>query len=97
MSSLHQNKIIQFINCRILFKGEIIKEDLWVRDGLILNPEKIFFAERRAADVKIDCKNLILSPGFIDLQINGEYVLVSIYTVYIMSKFQKIEKTNVLH
>lgn len=72
MSSFSQkNNIIQFVNCRIVYKSRIIKEDLWVRDGLILNPEKIFFTEKKAADIKIDCKNLIISPGFIDLQING--------------------------
>ena len=75
------NKIIQFVNCRILYKSEIIKEDLWVRDGLILNPEKVFFTEKRSASIKIDCKNLIISPGFIDLQINGELVAFNIYTV----------------
>lgn len=69
----HKNEIIQFVNCRILYKGEIIKEDFWVRNGIILNPEIIFFTERKAADKKIDCKNLIISPGFIDLQINGRH------------------------
>ena len=64
-------RIIQFVNCRILYKGELIREDLWVRDGIILNPEKVFYTEREAAYLKIDCKNLIISPGFIDVQING--------------------------
>ncbi|XP_066919635.1 N-acetylglucosamine-6-phosphate deacetylase-like [Clytia hemisphaerica] len=66
-------RIIQFINCRILYKGELIKEDFWVRDGIILNPEKVFYTEREAAHLKIDCKNLIISPGFIDVQINGGF------------------------
>lgn len=65
--------IKQFTDCRILRDHKIIKEDLWVRDGKILNPEKIFFDERKNADVKISCKGAIIAPGFIDIQINGSY------------------------
>lgn len=61
----------RFTNCRILRNHKIIKEDLWIRDGKILNPEQIFFDERNKADVLIDCKGTIIAPGFIDLQING--------------------------
>ena len=64
--------LVQFVNCRILYRGSLIIEDVWVRDGKICNPEKIFFTEKIAADVKIDCKNLIIAPGFIDVQINGK-------------------------
>ena len=64
--------LIQFKDCRILWNHEIIKEDLWVRQGKIQNPEKLFFDERVAADIHVDCGGLIISPGFIDVQINGE-------------------------
>lgn len=63
--------IKQFTNCHILRDHKIIKEDLWVRDGKILNPEKVFFDEQRTADVKFNCKEAIIAPGFIDIQING--------------------------
>lgn len=66
------SKLLQFFNCRILRNSAIIPEDLWVRNGKIINPEKIFFDEQNQADERIDCKNAIISPGFIDLQINGE-------------------------
>lgn len=46
-------------------------QDLYVRDGRILDPQRLFYEERRAADVLIDCGGLILAPGFIDLQLNG--------------------------
>ncbi|KAI5627298.1 N-acetylglucosamine-6-phosphate deacetylase, partial [Silurus asotus] len=49
------------------------EEDLWVRDGKILNPEKLFFEEQGFADRKVDCGNKIIAPGFIDVQINGGY------------------------
>ncbi|KAK1785671.1 hypothetical protein P4O66_019015 [Electrophorus voltai] len=48
-------------------------EDLWVREGKILNPEKLFFDEQGFADHKVDCGNKIIAPGFIDVQINGGY------------------------
>lgn len=47
------------------------REDLWVREGKILNPEKLFFEEKGSADVQLDCKDSIIAPGFIDVQING--------------------------
>lgn len=69
------NKLLQFVNCRILRNHSLIREDLWVRSGKIVNPEKIFFDEKRLADEKIDCKGCIIAPGFIELQINGKQVL----------------------
>ncbi|RZB39992.1 N-acetylglucosamine-6-phosphate deacetylase [Asbolus verrucosus] len=71
-------ELLQFINCRILRDHKIIKEDFWVRSGVIVNPEKIFFDEKIEASRKIDCGGHIIAPGFIDLQINGcslEYAL----------------------
>ncbi|CAH1981198.1 unnamed protein product [Acanthoscelides obtectus] len=67
------NKLVQFKECRILRDHNIINEDLWVRNGKIVNPEKIFFDEKITADTVIHCKNNIIAPGFIDLQINGGY------------------------
>lgn len=68
-------KLIQFINCRILRDHKITKEDLWVRNGKIENPEKIFFDEKIKSDLQIDCNNSVIAPGFIDLQINGNYFM----------------------
>lgn len=48
---------------------------MWVRDGKILDPRELFFAEKKKADFKVDCKNLIISPGFIDLQLNGGFAV----------------------
>ncbi|XP_011146809.3 N-acetylglucosamine-6-phosphate deacetylase isoform X1 [Harpegnathos saltator] len=63
----------QFCNCKILRDGKIQLEDLWVRDGKFVNPEKIFYDEKITPDVKIDCNGALISPGFIDLQINGGF------------------------
>lgn len=67
------NEIIQFHNCFILRDGKIIKEDLWTCDGKIVNPEPIFFDQKDYADIKIDCEGLTIAPGFIDVQVNGNY------------------------
>ncbi|KAM6962449.1 N-acetylglucosamine-6-phosphate deacetylase [Aplochiton taeniatus] len=48
-------------------------EDLWVRDGRILDPEKLFYDEEGFADIRVDCEGCIIAPGFIDVQINGGY------------------------
>lgn len=70
------NKLIKFTNCRILRNHKIIRDDLWVRNGKIINPEKVFFDEKRAAHITYDCKNSIIAPGFIELQINGELKII---------------------
>lgn len=61
----------RFCNCKILRDGRIQTEDLWVRDGKIVNPEKIFYDEKITPDVRIDCGGNLISPGYIDVQING--------------------------
>ncbi|XP_076121700.1 N-acetylglucosamine-6-phosphate deacetylase [Alosa pseudoharengus] len=71
--SVSNAPITQFINCRILRDHKIQREDLWVREGKILDPEKLFFDEKGFADMRIDCENRIIAPGFIDVQINGGY------------------------
>ena len=78
--------IYQFQNCRILQNHQIIREDLWVRNGKILNPEKLFFVEKSDANVQIDCGGNIIAPGYIDVQINGEYQTV--LTLDMLNKFR---------
>ena len=65
-------KLYQFRNCRLLRDGELIEDDLLVKGGKIVNPRTVFWEKQVLADVQIDCNNLIISPGFIDLQINGK-------------------------
>uniref|UniRef100_A0A3B4YXF6 N-acetylglucosamine-6-phosphate deacetylase n=1 Tax=Seriola lalandi dorsalis TaxID=1841481 RepID=A0A3B4YXF6_SERLL len=71
--SVSDAPITQFINCRILREHELHREDLWVREGRILDPEKLFFDEQGYADKRVDCEGSIIAPGFIDVQINGGF------------------------
>ncbi len=52
----------------ILEDGRLVREDLWVRNGRILDPLHLFYEEKKKADVVVDCSGFILSPGFIDIQ-----------------------------
>ncbi|XP_059548778.1 N-acetylglucosamine-6-phosphate deacetylase isoform X1 [Myotis daubentonii] len=65
--------VLRFTNCRILRGRRLLREDLWVREGRILDPEKLFFEERLVADQQRDCGGCLLAPGFIDVQINGGF------------------------
>ncbi|KAJ1097792.1 hypothetical protein NDU88_002909 [Pleurodeles waltl] len=71
--SVSEAPIVQFTNCSILKEHQLHREDLWVREGKVLNPEKLFFDEKGSADIQLDCQGSIVAPGFIDTQINGGY------------------------
>lgn len=66
-------RLTQFFNCRILRNHKIIDEHLWIENGKIVDPEKVFYDERRLADKRIDCHGDLIAPGFIDIQINGGF------------------------
>lgn len=71
MPSIASSLIVQFKNCRLVRGGTIVKDDLWVRGGCIVNPEPVFFEEKVRADLTVDCHDALICPGFIDIQING--------------------------
>lgn len=70
--------LTRFHNCYILRDSKIIKEDLWIREGKVENPEFIFYVEQLEADVTVNCDDLLIAPGFIDIQINGK-ILFKLY------------------
>lgn len=88
--------LTQFYNCRILRNHKIIDDYLWVRDGKIVDPEKIFFDEKITPDKKIDCEGLIIAPGFIDLQINGGYGVDFSYDTGSIEKSIDLVANNIL-
>lgn len=64
---------LQFTNCRVLRDGKLVKDDIWVTGGKIVDGQQWFYATKAKATRVIDCKGKILAPGFIDVQINGGY------------------------
>ena len=67
--------VIKFTNC-LLVKGDaLVNEDLWVSStsGKILNGQEILYEHRTAPEEIVDLGGRILSPGFIDTQLNGAY------------------------
>lgn len=69
---IEPNKIVRFKNCRLIRKGELVNQDLWIQNKKVINPEELYFVEKKPADIEIDCKGNIVAPGFIELQINGK-------------------------
>jgi N-acetylglucosamine-6-phosphate deacetylase len=72
-SNITKEITIKLTNCRLVRDNEILNDDLWIRNGVILDPLKVFFEEKKSADMEIDCENLIIAPGFIDVQLNGAF------------------------
>ncbi|KAJ7772116.1 carbohydrate esterase family 9 protein [Mycena maculata] len=74
MSTL--NGLVCFTNCLLPQEdGGLIEKDLWIDEhhGVILDSQLTFFARRERPDRIIDLGGNILSPGLIDIQINGAY------------------------
>lgn len=66
-----EDAVLRLCGCRQVVDGKLVEQDLFVHRGKIVDPEKLFFDQKRIADVMYDCTGLIVAPGFIDLQING--------------------------
>ena len=77
MTSQAVPRITKFTNGRILRNAELVKEDLWVdsHTGKILDRQSAFYGEHLVPDQIINLNGKILSPGFIDVQLNGAHGL----------------------
>lgn len=67
--------VTKYFNCNVFKNGRILKEDLWVEDGKIADPIVLFYDKKKIPDIEIDCLGSLITPGFIDLQINGQYFI----------------------
>lgn len=67
--------VTKFTNCLQVKGNDLVREDLWVSSlsGKILNGQKLLFEHRIAPSQIIDLGGRIISPGFIDTQLNGAY------------------------
>lgn len=73
MSETRAPVITKFVNGYLLRHGELVEGDLWCSSetGRILNSQSTFYASHIKPDETIDLQGKILSPGFIDVQLNG--------------------------
>jgi N-acetylglucosamine-6-phosphate deacetylase len=71
--STSQPKVVKFTNGLLLKNGELVAGDLWVSSetGRIISPQSAFYSAHLQPDRIVDLEGKILSPGFIDVQING--------------------------
>lgn len=67
--------IVKFTNCRLVRNDRFVFEDLWVSSetGTILSSQAAFFDNQTLPDEVIDLEGRIISPGLIDVQLNGAF------------------------
>ncbi len=67
--------ITRFTNCRLLRGNSLVAEDLWISSstGRVVASQASFFDARIVPDRTIDLAGRIVSPGFIDCQLNGAF------------------------
>ncbi|KAF2244012.1 carbohydrate esterase family 9 protein [Trematosphaeria pertusa] len=67
--------VIKFTNCLLVKGKELVNDDLWVSSatGKILNGQEILYGQRTAPDSIVDLGGRILSPGLMDVQLNGAF------------------------
>ncbi|PPQ83195.1 hypothetical protein CVT25_004253 [Psilocybe cyanescens] len=68
--------LICFTNCLLPQEdGSLVERDLWIDEasGIILDAQKTFYTRTERPNRIVDIGGNILSPGFLDIQINGAY------------------------
>lgn len=72
---LSTSKVTKFTNCRILKGESLVTQDLWVSSstGKIIQSQEAFYSQLCVPDETIDLGGRIISPGFIDAQLNGAF------------------------
>ncbi|ORY04794.1 putative N-acetylglucosamine-6-phosphate deacetylase [Basidiobolus meristosporus CBS 931.73] len=66
-----KSKLIRIVNGRVIQGGRMEEETLWIQDGKFIDPERTFWEQRIVPDVVIDAQGMLVSPGYIDIQVNG--------------------------
>ncbi|KAF2196085.1 Metallo-dependent hydrolase [Delitschia confertaspora ATCC 74209] len=67
--------VTKFTNCLLVKNNSLVQEDLWINThtGKIIKGQEVFYGQRVAPNRIIDLGGRILSPGLIDVQLNGAY------------------------
>jgi len=70
-----RNGITKLTNCQLVRGDDLVFDDLWISSstGKILHSQAAFYDELVLPDRTIDLGGRIVSPGFIDCQLNGAF------------------------
>src|SRR3569833_9994 len=70
-----RNGITKFTNCRLLRGDALVHEDLWISSasGQVIRSQAAFYDEYILPEKTIDLGGRIISPGFIECQLNGAF------------------------
>jgi len=71
----NNERITKFTNCRLVKGDELVEQDLWVSSatGKIVRSQEAFYGAHATPDATIDLGGRIISPGLIDVQLNGAF------------------------
>lgn len=74
-ASPRSNGITKLTNCRLVRGDALVWDDVWVSSatGKILRSQEAFYDELTMPDDIIDLGGRIVSPGFIECQLNGAF------------------------
>ncbi|KAG7286656.1 hypothetical protein NEMBOFW57_008967 [Staphylotrichum longicolle] len=74
-ASPRQNGITKLTNCRLVRGDALVWEDVWISSatGKIIRSQSAFYDELIMPDEVINLGGRIVSPGFIECQLNGAY------------------------
>ncbi|KAK4242727.1 carbohydrate esterase [Achaetomium macrosporum] len=74
-ASPRHNGITKLTNCRLVRGDELVWDDVWVSSatGKIIRSQAAFYDELIMPDEVVDLGGRIVSPGFIECQLNGAY------------------------
>lgn len=67
------SKVTKLTNGLLLKDDQLTSGDLWIssESGKIISPQTAFYSAGQTPDTVIDLKGKIISPGFIEVQLNG--------------------------
>ncbi|TAQ83206.1 hypothetical protein B7494_g8470 [Chlorociboria aeruginascens] len=65
----------KFTNCWLVIGDQLVYQDLWVSSitGKIVRSQEAFYSQHAVPDSTIDLGGRIISPGLIDIQLNGAF------------------------
>ncbi|KAL2131709.1 hypothetical protein VTI74DRAFT_4700 [Chaetomium olivicolor] len=74
-ASPRKNGITKLTNCRLVRGDSLVWDDVWVSSvtGKVIRSQAAFYDELIMPDEVIDLGGRIVSPGFIECQLNGAY------------------------